>query len=103
MRRKTAFAVALSGMFVFGSGLELNPTKRCFRFGGHVFVNKLKHVQLVLNHQLVNLYQHYTLYKDTHEKNKYYGYGLVPTALYVQSKSGTDQDQAQGFLFVTFF
>jgi hypothetical protein len=103
VRRKTTFAVALAGAFVFGSGLKLNPTKRCFRFGGHVFVNKLKHVQLVLNHQLVNLYQHYTLYKDTHEKNKYYGCGLVPTALYVQNKLDTDQGLVQGFVFVKFF
>ena len=103
MRWLATFAVALAGAFELGMGLKINPTKRCFRFGGHVFVDKLKHVQLVLHHQPVNLYQHYTLYKDTHGKSNCYGHDLIPTVLYVQNKLDRDQDSARGFVFVEFF
>ena len=103
MRWLTTLAVALAGVFVFSLGLELSPTQCSFRFGGHVFVNKLKHVQFVLHHQPVNLYQHYTLYKDTHGKSNCYDHDLIPTVLYVQNKLDRDQDSAQGFVFVEFF
>ena len=78
MRRKTAFAVALTGVFVLGTGLKLNPSKRCFRFGCHVFVNNLLHLAVLEDcHQAsrcrccivcrANLYQHIHQTRDLHK------------------------------------
>ena len=65
MRRKTTFAVALAGAFVFGSGLKLNPTERCFRFGGHL--NKLLNFQVVVCRAVHDLKPSYIVGTTNHD------------------------------------
>jgi len=49
VRWLTAFAVALTGVFVLSTGLEVKPTQCCFGFYCHVIVSSLLH-EIVQKH-----------------------------------------------------